>query len=121
MAAMTSHEAFLAISIGIDREHLTWADLQQPLHTGIVAQEPMPELDAASQWVGGQKLSPHISERPMTVLDNAISENDHENIPTSLLAGKGKELQQAVYTALEWGNFTPDAAEDLRSWAASFV
>ncbi len=118
---MTPLEASLAISIGRNRDQLTWSDLQQPLHTGIYAQEPMRELDAASEWVGGQKLPPHISQRSMTVLDNAIGENDHENIPTSVLVGKGKELQQAVDAALEWGNYTQEAARALRSWAAAFV
>jgi hypothetical protein len=41
----------------------------------------------------------------MSILEDAISEADHDNIPKSILQGRGKELQHAVANVLAWGRF----------------
>jgi hypothetical protein len=117
---MTAEEAFLAMSAGGNRELLRWTDLEQRLHIGIYAQEPMAELEAAQKILGlDDNLPAHVSERPLTVLENAIIEGDHENIPREILRGKRDELRQVVLRALEWGQFSQEGEKRLRDWVES--
>ena len=118
---MTPQEAAHAISLGNNRDFLTWEDLQQILHEGVFAQAPMPALEATQDLLGLDKRLPaHIRRRPVTVLENAINEADQENIPRSILEGRGKELQQVVANALAWGHFSAEGERGLKTWAASF-
>ena len=118
---MTPQEAAHAISLGANRNLLTWEDLQQILHEGVFAQAPMPELEATQDLLGLDKSLPaHIRGRPVTVLENAINEADQDNIPRSILDGRGKELQQVVANALAWGQISVEGERDLKAWAASF-
>lgn len=118
---MTPQEAARAISLGINRDLLRWDDLQQVLHVGVYAQAPMPELEATQDLLGLDKtLPPHVDRRPVTVLENAVSENDQNNIPRSILEGRGEEIRNAVGNVLAWGDYPAESEWDLRAWAASF-